>query len=444
MTGFWRYGKISFRVWARGRLGAMSKKTIQVAGDVCIDVLGVAHSHISADANPKMENWRLTGEIRTSYRFGGTFLLRDMVRAAARCEVLGPELITPPALHGRRKPSRFDDQLIERLTRQEIVHSVLRIDEFKKNAKAEKEKILRVKTTEGFSGPAKGDPTIDVRPPKSERVDIVVLDDTGNGFRAAQDQWPKAVKVRNNGKSPLILHKLHRPLPLPSAGGGAVGGGKDSTLWKTLLRNYPEQRVVVVSVDDLRDDDVPISKGLSWERTALDLVWHLVNLPRWQALKNTPHLIVRLGLDGALSTGVPARTTTERINFEPGLSTIQPASRGAGRLRLREVWWLMARPSPPDWLPSLPARETHASGWVHQTVTASRRSSREFGPGSTPATDAFCGWVSDPIGQNQRIRSGTCSQEDANDKLFACRGNSNYSRSHCARSGLLEAHRVHL
>ena len=53
-------------------------------------------------------------------------------------------------------------------------------------------------------------------------------------------------------------------------------------------------------MDDLRESDAPNSRGLSWKRTAIELIWQSLNVPKWEALKNTPHFIVRLGPDGAV------------------------------------------------------------------------------------------------------------------------------------------------
>lgn len=276
----------------------MLSKTIHVAGDVCIDVLGVPQPRQSSDATSGTENWRLTGEIRAHHRRGGSLLLADMVAAAARsCTVLGPTLQAPEALRLGKAAGGLDETLFPRLTRDEIVHSVIRVEQFRTSDADKKGKTLRVARTEGFSGPLSGTPSVKIEPPASPEVHICVLDDAGNSFRQSQEQWPAAILRSGGADGPLIVHKLHRPIPLCDS---APQTPASASLWETLTKNHPAQRVVIVSVEDLRSDDVPISRGLSWERTALDVVWHLSNLPRWKALQGLPHLIVRLGLDGAL------------------------------------------------------------------------------------------------------------------------------------------------
>jgi len=73
-------------------------------------------------------------------------------------------------------------------------------------------------------------------------------------------------------------------------------------LWEKLLRR-PERLVVIISADDLRSEGqegVNISRRLSWERTAKDLLWQLCTYPNLGCLRNLHHLVVRFGLDGVV------------------------------------------------------------------------------------------------------------------------------------------------
>ena len=287
---------------------SMAKTKIHVAGDVCIDLIGVPIPRHVSEAGRETPNWRLTGEICTHYVRGGALLLADMVHAAVPdTKVSGPQLITPESLCCGQKCGPLKESLLPRLTKEEIVHSVVSVEEFKSDPKADKKKTtLRVARTEGFSGPAHGDPTLKVEPPGSEEADFIVLDDTGNSFRRTPAHWPAALVNPKPENPPLIVHKLHRPLPVsfpvPPADNAdeASQAPGTSLLWNKLVAGFSEQRIVVLSVEDLRDNDAPISRGLSWERTAMELIWQLLNVPKWGVMKDTPHLIVRLGLDGAV------------------------------------------------------------------------------------------------------------------------------------------------
>ncbi len=183
----------------------------------------------------------------------------------------------------------------ERLTRDEIVHSLLQLSLYKSAPDAKKADTIRVKWPHGFSGPKDGDPSMKIHPPgeSDNPARVVVLDDTGNRFRRAPEQWPAVVgKPPAPGlHPPTIVYKLHRPLP---AGKGT------NQLWDAVTAHHADRCLVIVSVDDLRERDAPISRGLSWERTALDLVWQLLHTESFASLRDCPHLVVRFGLDGAL------------------------------------------------------------------------------------------------------------------------------------------------
>lgn len=285
---------------SKGKITAMqestnaSKPSIVVAGDVCIDVVGVPIPRHGATDDGTEENWRLTGEIRTHYLRGGALLLADMVRAAAPAARLnGPRLETPEALRRGKTSTRLDGTLFERLTRDEIVHSVLRAGAFHTSAKADKnDKTLRVAQTHGFSGPVTGNPKLTPKVLPSARPDILVLDDTGNRFRRDASQWGRLL-----AKSPrLIVHKLHRPLPLASHDGNTSG----NLLWNELAKNHRDRSVVVVSADDLRAAGAVASRQLSWERTARETLWNLAGSAEFAPLAKCRWLVIRFGLDGAL------------------------------------------------------------------------------------------------------------------------------------------------
>ena len=291
-------------------------KSILVAGDVCLDVVGITIPPPSS-IDGVVDNWRLTGETRTHYLRGGALLVADWVRAATReavpaPEVFGPRPCKPAALSCGDETDQplTPGQLLElasRLTRDEIVHSLLNLDYFRDTPKADDANRIRVERMHGFSGPQQGDPSLKLLPPETpkESPDFLVLDDTGNRFRRSPSQWPIVIKEDSGAANTVVVYKLHRPLPSAATTVGAESvstneDGNARSLWDTVAQRYPERRLVIVSIDDLRDKDAPISRGLSWERTALDLVWQLLNVEAFAALRDCPHLIVRMGLDGVL------------------------------------------------------------------------------------------------------------------------------------------------
>ena len=162
--------------------------TILIAGDVCLDVVGISMPKPSSATGPA-DNWRLTGETRTHYLLGGALLLTEFVRAALPgSNIRGPCPCLPTALScGQATDQPLTPEafltITERLTREEIVHSLLALDVFRSTPDAKDAATIRVRETHGFSGPKQGDPNLKIVPPgDSEKVaGLVVLDDTGNG-----------------------------------------------------------------------------------------------------------------------------------------------------------------------------------------------------------------------------------------------------------------------
>jgi hypothetical protein len=186
---------------------------------------------------------------------------------------------------------------MERLTRQDIVHSMLSLCSENIGKDKEKKCQWRVLQPHGFSGPDDGVPKSSPQllddPPD---IGMVVLDDTGNGFRQNMARWPLA--LRENHKPACVIHKLHRPLP--SSSKSVTDEVRGNALWHCVQTDHKEQSIVIVDINDLRTEGASISRGLSWEKTALDLIRHLRGDTRFVELQACRHLVVRMGLDGAI------------------------------------------------------------------------------------------------------------------------------------------------
>lgn len=191
---------------------------VDVAGDVCLDLVGIPipPQKPTSVAN----NWQLTGETRTYYLPGGAMLLADWIGTAVATAEVRPmrplipaEIAGPPAANTPLTPKQFFD-IAERLTRNEVVHSLMQLDHFKTKPDDKKKEQVRVAKQLGYSGPHGTNPKLTWLPPESEpgTVQLLVLDDTGNRFRREPSQWP-AVLTQPGEKRPLVIYKLHRPLP---------------------------------------------------------------------------------------------------------------------------------------------------------------------------------------------------------------------------------------
>ena len=136
-------------------------------------------------------------------------------------------------------------------------------------------------------------------------ADLVVLDDAAMGFREHSDLalWRSTFEQRR----PWVVLKQTRPVA-------------EGPLWEHLLETAPDRLVVVLTIDDLRGREIQVSRDLSWERTAQDLLWELVHKPKVNAFSRIADTVVSFGPAGALlvsapSDGVSAPTCT--LYFDP-------------------------------------------------------------------------------------------------------------------------------
>lgn len=138
---------------------------------------------------------------------------------------------------------------------------------------------------------------------------VVVIDDGGLGFRlkTAEKCWPPFLKL--GVKAPdlqWIILKMSRPM--------ARGD-----LWRMLAERWRERLIVVVSADNLRREDIRVSRGLSWESTVNDLVGEIKSNPSISELRSCRHLVITLGGDAALWLDGPGNEKHGpcRLVFDP-------------------------------------------------------------------------------------------------------------------------------
>lgn len=277
-----------------------TRPTIVVAGDVCIDWFAIPVPRVIETPDPQaglLANWRLREGLRMFARPGGAWLLAELVEFAAGQAVLR-QVIPRPLEH-----QACDDAL----------HSMVELSPFPPSnaGKDRRERaafVWRVERFRGFAGPASASCQRCMASIEndSEAARLVVLDDVGNGFRDHQDIWPVALQRDHDG--PLVLWKLARPLQ-----GGSLA--------KHLLQRQANRTILVLDVDDLRAAGAAVSRHLSWERTAGDIIRALTHDRRFSELRRAKHLVVRLDLEGALhftpGTDKPGEETAVELTCLP-------------------------------------------------------------------------------------------------------------------------------
>ena len=134
--------------------------------------------------------------------------------------------------------------------------------------------------------------------------DLIILDDADLGFRDHQDYWPQALS--SDTSKPWILLKVARP----------VAKGR---LWHHLQEYHADQLVAVTTVNDLRrHTGVHISRQISWERAAQDLVWELLYNHHVNAITRCLHVVISFDTAGAmLLSRKPDNTLDAILFFDP-------------------------------------------------------------------------------------------------------------------------------
>ena len=259
-----------------------SRKLV-VTGDAAIDWLQWK-CQVSQDQG--VQNWLAGPVFKMVPRPGGSLLLAKMVEAATNAHVFGQEV---------------DD--LSDVSSEEVLHSMAEVAVFPLSHLNEEkgESIYRVEKFEGYSGPS----TCVLNPlPMSndiDEVEMVVLDDGGNGFRDRPEVWPSAL---DGDPTPLVIVKMNRPLA-------------EGALWERLIEKNGENLIVVVNADSLRLCGINISRRLSWERTAQDFEWHAHHDPVIAQLMRSRYLVVLFGIEGAILCHKNKGTVMNTLYYDP-------------------------------------------------------------------------------------------------------------------------------
>ena len=135
--------------------------------------------------------------------------------------------------------------------------------------------------------------------------EIVVIDDAGLGFRRTNCRalWPFRKAWRGRKAPRWVVLKMS----------GSVGGGD---FWQQVVGNCPDNLVLIVSADQLRQRDVRIGRGLSWEATVEDVTAELQGNHLLAPLLRARHLIVTFGIDGAFWLDRSQESNVSRLVFD--------------------------------------------------------------------------------------------------------------------------------
>lgn len=88
-------------------------------------------------------------------------------------------------------------------------------------------------------------------------------------------------------------------------------------LWEQLVQRFADRLTVIVSIEDIRRMEVGVSRRISWERSALDLIQELTAHPTLQRLLTCHNVVVNFRSEGALWVERKGNTKRFRLFFDP-------------------------------------------------------------------------------------------------------------------------------
>jgi hypothetical protein len=265
---------------------------ILVFGDEVVDWIDIPIKPFTNDEtglNQNCFNWRLIPGTHRVAIGGGTYLIVDILKEINK----GEDVVTGPLFNRNNIPGSL-----------ECIQSYMRIEDYWKEKKKGDKRIpeWRVKEFLGYDGPLKAEHSkIEIK--ADENFKTIIIDDAANGIRNSEE----SKNILNNiEKLDNIIYKLARPL----------NAGENSSLWSNVLIKHKNTEcglIVLLDVNDLRNEGASISHGLTWERFASDVVHFFTNpnkLSRFNEDSFNGWIIVKAGLEGA-------------VIFPPGFKTVQ-------------------------------------------------------------------------------------------------------------------------
>lgn len=236
---------------------------IIVTGDICINLL-TWQKESSADTS---YNYHSYPSVRQKHVMGGALLLSRLVEDATQKEVAAP-VITD----------------VNSALQDGVLVSVADLEKFPAMS-SDKNEVYRIHEFSGYYLNGSEHPKLLPVMNDNAHAKMVILEDNNNGFNAHEEVWPAAIQSAD--QSPVILYKTNNT-------------DFQNKLWMHIEANHLTNTVVIINAEDLRAKGVNISKGLSWEKTALDFVWQMKNNPKLKHLSNCTNLVIPFGLEGAI------------------------------------------------------------------------------------------------------------------------------------------------
>jgi hypothetical protein len=131
---------------------------------------------------------------------------------------------------------------------------------------------------------------------KKSGLPLLVFDDKDINYRNNPKSWEKLLYEKKIYRQQAYKERCSvDPIVLKTSYPFAQG-----KIFQILTRDFEYHLIIITSIDEIRKEDVMISSGLSWEQTALDLVYELKHNKTLIKLLKSKYLIVNFQSEGAL------------------------------------------------------------------------------------------------------------------------------------------------
>jgi len=239
-------------------------------------------------------NWRLYEGIDANPQPGGAVLLAEWLRDILR---IGTE----------ESPYSLASQSCGELLKKgpgEVLHINVYLDlfpPFSFNGKTEEGEVYRAKNYLGHIAPdnKRQYPVPLEILDDSQDADIVIIYDMGDGFRFEEQVWPEALK---GDRKPLVIYNMYPPL-------------FKGALWEHIVTYHKERLILILNADDLRKTGTNISRSVSWEKSAIELLWEMTHKEDLTEVKELNNVIVRFSYEGAIH--YRGKKERSKLYFDP-------------------------------------------------------------------------------------------------------------------------------
>lgn len=200
---------------------------------------------------------------------------------------------------------------------------------------AKKDKVWRVAQSMGFGGDAADSaswPWMDAAELPAA-PDVLMIADGGMGFRARMNacRWRIPVKDAKFIKELVAAYEKDNQVDRLNELKAGLASAQEpkwivlkassplaqGDLWRELVAHHAERLITVVSASELRLAGVRLGYGLSWEQSLEELHRELESHTTLSALKNSRHLIVSFGMEGAMLLSRNGDGHRAHFTFDP-------------------------------------------------------------------------------------------------------------------------------